>query len=88
MSDPFATRAGSLDGPGHDYAPVTPADGADLPDVAIALFVESGGSVAFTSVKGESRTVTVPDFGWILCGVRAVAATGTTASGIHAITLG
>lgn len=89
MSNPFeSNRASSLSGPGRDYAPVTPSDSAALPDVAIALYVESGGAVRFVSEKGETRTVNVADFGWILCGARAVRATGTTAGGIHAVVLG
>ncbi len=85
MSNPFARRASSLAGPGIDYLPVTPDDASDLPDVAASLYVEGAGSVAFVSVKGITRTVAVPDFGWIVCGVARVLATGTTASGIHAV---
>lgn len=87
MSDPFSLRSPSLSGPGVDYAPVTPSDAAALPDVAIALYAETGGAIRFESRKGEVRTVTVPDFGWVLCGVRAVLATGTTAGAIHAVTI-
>ena len=64
---------------------MTPDDAADLPDVAISIFVESGGAVAFTSQKGVDRVVTLPDFGFLACGVRRIRETGTTASGIHAI---
>ncbi len=85
MSNPFSLRSTSLGGPGIDYAPVTPSDSVALSDVAIALFVESGGAVSFVSEKGLTRTVTVPDFGWILCGVRQVRASGTTATGVHAV---
>ncbi|MFV0474912.1 MAG: hypothetical protein ACK5MQ_12010 [Pikeienuella sp.] len=88
MSNPFSLRTASLAGPGVDYAPVAPSDTGELPDVAIALYVENGGAIRFVSEKGETRTVTTPDFGWVLCGVRAVRATGTTAGAIHAITLG
>ncbi|MEL7466638.1 MAG: hypothetical protein AAFN79_21370 [Pseudomonadota bacterium] len=85
MSNPFNTRSTSLAGPGVDYAPVIPNDGADLPDVAVSLYVEIGGAVVFTSQKGQDRTVTLPDNGFLACGVRRVRATGTTAAGIHAI---
>lgn len=61
MSNPFDSRAASLSGPGVDYAPVTPSNTTPLPDVAIALYVESGGAVRFTSQKGQTRTVTVPN---------------------------
>lgn len=77
----------SLSGPGRDYQPVTPDDGTTLPQTALALYVETGGAVRFVSVRGETRTVAVPDFGWVLCGVDQVMATGTTAAGIHAVTL-
>ena len=87
MSNPFSTRTASLSGPGRDYAPVTPNDSVDLPDMAIALYVETGGAVAFVSASGANRVVTVPDFGWLLCGVSRVLATGTTAAGIHAVTV-
>lgn len=85
MTNPFTNRSTSLSGPGIDYAPVVPADNRPLPDVAVALYVEAGGAVTFRSQKGQIRTVSAPDFGWILCGVSEVRATGTTASGIHAI---
>ncbi len=85
MPNPFETRSTSLAGPGVDYAPVTPDDGVDLPDVAVSLYVEGGGAVTFTSQKGQTRQVTLPDHGFLSCGVRRVLATGTTATGIHAI---
>ena len=85
MTNPFSRRASSLAGPGIDYLPVTPDDAADLPDVAASLYVEGAGSVAFVSVKGETRTVADPEFGWIVCGVTRVLATGTTATGIHGV---
>lgn len=87
MTNPFSLRATSLSGPGLDYAPVTPSDTTPLADVAIALYVETGGDVAFVSAKGALRTVRTPDFGWILCGVSEVRATGTTAAGVHAIVI-
>lgn len=87
MKNPFENRQPSLAGPGHDYLPVTPDDATDLSEVAVALYVETGGAVAITTINGTTRTVTVPDFGWILCGVSRVLATGTTAAGIHAITV-
>ena len=85
MLNPFETRSTSLAGPGIDYAPVTPDDGADLPTIAVSLYVETGGDVSFVSQKGEVRTVALPDYGFLTCGVRKVNASGTTATGIHAI---
>lgn len=87
MANPFDNRAASPVGPGHDYVPVAPNDSTDLDDVAVALYVQTGGAVAFRSVKGNDRVVVLPDYGWILCGVRRVMASGTTAAGIHAVVI-
>lgn len=87
MNNPFAKRASSLQGPASDIQPVTPNDSTDLPGVAIALYVETGGALAIVTVAGQERTVELPDFALLPVGVRRVAATGTTASGIHALVL-
>lgn len=87
MTNPFDSRSTTIAGPALDYAPVTPNDGEDLPDAAIALYVENGGIVSFVTQKGTTRIVTVSDFGWVLCGVRRVRATDTTATGIHALVI-
>ena len=84
----IVARASSFSGPGSDYVPVVPSDVADFPDQVVALYVEGGGVVCFVTARGETRTVAVPDFGWILCLVSAVRASGTTASGIHAVVVG
>jgi len=85
MNDPFHNRAVSLSGPMRDIVPVTPNDSADLTDVAVALYVETGGTVAVVTVAGESRSIKVGDFFILPVGVKRVRATGTTASGIHAL---
>ncbi|MHA3914928.1 spike base protein, RCAP_Rcc01079 family [Halovulum sp. GXIMD14793] len=85
MTNPFNRRANSLSGPGIDYVPVTPDDATDLTDVAASIYVEGAGAVSFVSVKGQARTVNVSDFGWIICGATRILATGTTATGIHAV---
>ncbi|MEM7499874.1 MAG: hypothetical protein AAF371_18025 [Pseudomonadota bacterium] len=85
MDNPFVGRAGSPTGPGIDYVPVAPSDVADFDDVAVALYAETGGVVNFVSVKGSTRSVQLPNYGYLLCGVTRVNATGTTATGIHAI---
>jgi hypothetical protein len=87
MSNPFQNRARPLNGPSRDLEPVGPNDSADLPNVAMALYVESGGAVTFVSEKGSTRTVTLGDFAILPTGVRRVLATGTTATGIHAFTV-
>jgi hypothetical protein len=85
MFDPFANRAFDISGPARDYVPVTPSDAAALPQVAVAIYAEIGGKVAFVSATGAQRVVEVSDYGWIVCGVRQVLATGTTATGLHAL---
>ncbi|WP_116087059.1 hypothetical protein [Tropicimonas sp. IMCC34011] len=85
MPNPFANRSLSLSGPAPDIAPVVPADGADLPAIAVALYVETGGTLSVVTVAGESRTIAVGDFSLLPVGIRRVEATGTTASGIHAL---
>ncbi len=85
--NPFSNRAASLTGPAHDALPVTPDDGTDLPRVAVGLYVETGGSIVLDTVTGETRTLMIADFAMLPLGVRRVHATGTTATGIHALVL-
>ena len=87
MSNPFEGRTPDLSGPATDLVPVTPNDGTDLPVTAVALYVETGGAVVFDSVAGATRTVQVADFAILPVGTRRVRATGTTATGIHALVL-
>ena len=88
MNNPFSSRASTLQGPGTDYLPVVPHDTDELAEVAISLYAEIGGAVTFVSVRGIERTVVLPDNGWLICGVRAVKATGTTATGLHGVVIG
>lgn len=85
--NPFAHRAGSLSGPANDILPVTPDDDMDLSQVAIGLYVETGGSLRIVTEQGQTRTLAVADFSILPVGVRRVHATGTTAAGIHALVL-
>ncbi len=43
--------------------------------------------MVFVAENGQTRDVGVPDYGWILLGMTQVRATGTTASGLHAMML-
>lgn len=88
MTNPFAHRAASLQGPALDAVPVVPIDSTDLAITAIALYVETGGALSLVTVAGNTRTLNVPDFTILPVGVRRVRATGTTATGIHALVLG
>lgn len=85
MPNPFDTRALSLNGPATDLVPVVPNDAADLADVAVALFVETGGSVSVVTARGFARLVRVSDFSILPVGIRRVNQTGTTALNIHAM---
>lgn len=87
MTNPFENRALPLSGPATDMVPVTPSDSADLNEVAVALYAEGGGSVSFVSVRGETRSVEVADFAILPVGMRRILATGTTATGLHAMVL-
>ena len=87
MTNPFENRSPSLNGPATDLMPVIPSNSDDLPAVALALYVETGGSLRVTTVGGAERNVIVADFSILPVGVRRVHATGTSASGIHAFLL-
>lgn len=87
LMNPFANCAGSLSGPTTDALPVTPGDTVDLHHVAVGLYIETGGTIVIDTVKGETHTLMVADFSILPLGVRRVHATGTTATGIHALVL-
>lgn len=87
MTNPFDTRLLPLSGPARDIQPVTPDDGSDLPTVAVALYVETGGSLSFVTAAGETRSVNLPDATLLPVGALRVRATGTSASGIHALVI-
>ena len=85
MFNPFQGRRGHLNGSVADMLPVTPSDVTDLSQVAIGLYITVAGNVTFHNVDGTSRTITVPDNFYLICSVGRVLATGTTATGIHAM---
>jgi len=87
LSNPFNTRASSLSGPATDIVPVTPDDSVDLADVAIALYIETGGVISVVTAEGQTRNVAVADFSILPVGVRRVNMTGTTAAGIHGMVI-
>lgn len=88
MPNPFLNRASSLQGPARDLLPVVPDDNTDLSEVAVGLYVETGGFLSIVTVAGQIRTVSLPDYSMLPVGVQRIMATGTTASGIHALVLG
>jgi hypothetical protein len=85
--NPFENRSHALSGPATDALPVSPSDTIDLPHVAIGLYFETGGSISLVTVGGTTRSIVVTDFSILPIGVRRVNATGTTATGIHALVL-
>lgn len=85
--NPFAHRARSIHGPATDALSITPDDATDLPMVAVAFYVETGGTVVVDTVAGETRTIAVADFSILPLGTRRIRATGTTTTGIHALVL-
>ncbi len=87
MSNPFESRALSLSGPATDIVAVVPSDTVSFADAALALYVETGGTLHLETVSGHDRTVTVADFSFLPVGTTRVNATGTTATGIHALVL-
>ena len=87
MQNPFARRASSLAGPATDLVPVTPSNSDDLPRYALALYIETGGTLRVNTIRGEMRQIQVADFSLLPVGVRRVHTSGTTAQGIHALTL-
>lgn len=85
MNNPFANRTPSPSGPARDIVPVVPQDGVSFDVIAASLYVEVGGSLTFVTEQGNLRTLNVPDMCMLPVGARGVQATGTTASGIHAL---
>lgn len=88
MSNAHSGRAAATSGSATDLMPITPDDQNDLPVTATALYAELGGDVTFISLRGETRTVTVGDLAILPVQVRRVLASGTTANGLHAFTIG
>lgn len=92
MSNPFESTSVQLNGAARDIVPVTPNDSADNlgvslsgdANVAIALYIQTGGTLVINTYRNDTRTITVPDNFILVCAVRRVLSTGTTASGIHA----
>lgn len=87
MANPWGVYTPGLSGPTPDIEPVTPNDSADLANAAVALYVETGGTLAIVTAAGIARSVTVPDYTILPVGVVRVKAAGTTATGIHAFTI-
>ncbi len=84
MNDPFSTASDSLIAPARLAFTISPSDASDLPDVAKAIYVGTGGDITLRSV-GSSEDVVLRNVvsGSVLAiRVKAVRQTGTTASDI------
>lgn len=73
-----------LSSPARDIMPVTPDDNSDLAHGGL-LYIETGGTLRVTTAKGEVRDLAVTDFMILPVFVTRIHATGTTATGIHAL---
>jgi hypothetical protein len=63
---------------------VAPFTGAELPQVALGLLVQTGGTLNIKTAAGNDRSLNVQDGTWLPVAVRAVNA-GTTCAGIIAV---
>ncbi|MEM8856605.1 MAG: hypothetical protein AAGD34_23140 [Pseudomonadota bacterium] len=85
MSHAFQSYAPGYNATGLHMYDVTPDDGADLPHGgARAVRINTGGTLTFTSLLGNTETVDVYDGEVITCALKRIFATGTTAMGIRA----
>ena len=85
-ANPFEGIGPNLSGAVVDMLPITPNDINLFPDgiVAIGLYITVGGTVVFTTARGKTRTVTVPDNFYLTCSAKRVT-TASTATGIFAL---
>lgn len=82
--DPFAQTVDSPIAPATHCFAISPNDTEDLDRVTKAIYVGAGGDVALVAAAGEAPVVfqNVASGAILDVRVRAVKATGTTASGI------
>lgn len=88
MPNPFKYIQNNPTGLIRNWVEVTPNDSADnvgTGNVAIGLYVETGGDVVWTDVDGNDNTAAVPSNFYLNCSVARVKSTGTTATGIFAL---
>lgn len=84
FEDPFANSTDSLMAPASDCFAIAPSDSADLPRGTKALYVGMGGDITLLAVEGDSDVTLRNVIGGSILDlrVRAIRATGTTASDI------
>jgi hypothetical protein len=81
----FSSNQASRTDPGRGSLAVVTHNTNELATLAQSLYVTVGGTVKFTAADDTVDTWTVPDNFIIPVQVKIVWATGTTATGIHAI---
>ena len=83
-TDRYSAAAQSLIAPSDDFFAITPDDVAVLPRATKAIYVGTGGDVTVVSVRGDSPVTFagVPDGAVLDLRVKAIRATGTTASNL------
>jgi len=87
MADPFASFGPAPALPARQAAAVVPADGADLPTAAKALYVGVAGDVVaeLAGNPGTAVTFKAHPVGYLMARVSRVHATGTTATNLLAL---
>ena len=85
MVDTFKGYTPSLESPASDASAVAPSDTADLPSYSRGLNVANSGFVRLTTVSGATETIYVTAGGVFPIRASRIWATGTTATGIVAL---
>lgn len=85
MPDAFSNRTRSPSDPAVTLNEVTPDDAADLPQATLALNVATPGTVRVTMVDGTVGDLSIHPGHAMAVRVTRVWATGTTATGIRAL---
>lgn len=85
MTDAFNTYTPGLESPASHLQAITPSDTADLPTFSRALNVSTTGQVRVTTVSGTTQSVFVAAGVAFPVRARRIWATGTTATGIVAM---
>lgn len=84
IDDPFCDSVNNLVSPAQECFSITPTDSAELPRATKALFIGVGGDVTLVPLSGTAAVTfrNLPAGSILDVRVRAVRATGTTASAL------
>lgn len=84
LKDPFANALESVVAPATDCFAIAPDDNAELPSATKALFIGVGGDIVLRPVAGDTDVTfrNLPDGSVLDVRVRAIRASGTTASNL------